>query len=106
MGKEFTRADHATAGMLFMNDEGTENGGMILGGYKDANGKLRSSATRTGQDDAQNHDAAARNLPCDFKTAGRTIGSIPRNSADVSKTIQNCRPEERKPLSCPTQSTY
>jgi hypothetical protein len=44
MGKEFTRADdRAEAGMLFMNDEGTENGGMLFGGYKDAKGQLHSN---------------------------------------------------------------
>ncbi|MGA8672757.1 MAG: hypothetical protein WB679_22970 [Terracidiphilus sp.] len=42
MGKEFSRADRADAGMLFMNDEGTENGGMLLGGYKDGKGEIHS----------------------------------------------------------------
>lgn len=32
-----------TAGMLFMNDEGTETGGLIFRGYKDAEGNIRSS---------------------------------------------------------------
>lgn len=43
MGKEFSRADRSGAGMLFMNDEGTENGGMMFGGYKDAKGQFHSS---------------------------------------------------------------
>jgi hypothetical protein len=43
MGKEFARGDRAEAGMLFMNDEGTENGGMLFGGYRDASGQLHSS---------------------------------------------------------------
>lgn len=43
MGKEFTRPDRAEAGMLFMDDEGTENGGMMFGGYKSPDGKLYSS---------------------------------------------------------------
>ena len=30
MGKEFTRAERQEAGMLFNNDEGTENGGCCL----------------------------------------------------------------------------
>jgi hypothetical protein len=42
MGKEFDRADRRSAGMLFMNDEGTENGGMLFGGYKSADGKFHS----------------------------------------------------------------
>jgi hypothetical protein len=43
VGKEFSRADRSGAGMLFMNDEGTENGGMMFGGYKDAKGQFHSS---------------------------------------------------------------
>jgi hypothetical protein len=38
-GKELVRPDRAgQAGFLFMNNEGTENGGLIFGGYKDEKG--------------------------------------------------------------------
>ena len=40
-GKEYPH-DRETAGMLFFNDEGTENGGLIFGGSKDKSGKVRS----------------------------------------------------------------
>jgi hypothetical protein len=40
-GKEYPH-DRATAGMLFFNDEGTENGGLIFGGMKDKEGKVQS----------------------------------------------------------------
>ncbi len=40
-GKEYPH-DRSTAGMLFFNDEGTENGGLIFGGSKDKGGKVRS----------------------------------------------------------------
>lgn len=40
-GKEYPH-DRATAGMLFFNDEGTENGGLIFGGKKDKDGKVES----------------------------------------------------------------
>ena len=40
-GKEYAH-DRQTAGMLFFNDEGTENGGLIFGGAKDKSGKVRS----------------------------------------------------------------
>jgi hypothetical protein len=41
--KEIPRPDRRdSAGMLFINDEGTENGGMLIGGYKDKDGKLHS----------------------------------------------------------------
>ena len=40
-GKEYPH-DRQTAGMLFFNDEGTENGGLIFGGKKDKDGKIES----------------------------------------------------------------
>lgn len=39
-GKEYPR-DRQTAGMLFFNDEGTENGGLVFGGSRDKDGKVR-----------------------------------------------------------------
>ena len=33
-GKVLTRPARSSAGMLFMNDEGTENGGLMFGGYR------------------------------------------------------------------------
>jgi hypothetical protein len=42
-GKELPRPDRTdVAGMLFMNDEGTENGGLIFGGHQSPDGKLHS----------------------------------------------------------------
>ena len=42
-GKEMGRPDRkGEAGMLFMNDEGTEDGGLLFGGYRDADGTSHS----------------------------------------------------------------
>jgi hypothetical protein len=42
-GKEMNRPDRKdSAGMLFINDEGTENGGLLIGGYKGKEGKAHS----------------------------------------------------------------
>jgi len=41
-GKEYPHPDRKTAGLLFFNDEGTENGGLIFGGAKDAKGSVDS----------------------------------------------------------------
>jgi hypothetical protein len=41
-GKEYPREDRRTAGVLFFDDEGTEDGGLIFGGMKDKNGKVES----------------------------------------------------------------
>ena len=39
-GKEYPHPNRKTAGILFFNDEGTENGGLTFGGAKDASGKV------------------------------------------------------------------
>ncbi len=41
-GKESPHPDRSAAGMLFFNDEGTENGGLIFGGMKDKEGTVSS----------------------------------------------------------------
>ena len=42
-GKENPPVDRPQAGMLFYNDEGTENGGLIFGGHRNANGDVVDS---------------------------------------------------------------
>jgi hypothetical protein len=39
-GKEYPHPNRQTAGILFFNDEGTENGGLTFGGQKDKDGKV------------------------------------------------------------------
>jgi hypothetical protein len=39
-GKEQPKADRPQAGMLFYNDEGSENGGLIFGGRRNAKGEV------------------------------------------------------------------
>jgi hypothetical protein len=39
-GKESPRRERPYAGMLFYNDEGTENGGLVFGGRRNANGEV------------------------------------------------------------------
>lgn len=41
-GKEYPHL-RPQAGMLFYNDEGTENGGLVFGGHKDADGRIIDS---------------------------------------------------------------
>ena len=41
--KEYQPGLHDTAGLIFLNDEGTENGGLIFSGAKDQNGNAASS---------------------------------------------------------------
>jgi hypothetical protein len=42
-GKPFGYAGGNRAGIIFFNDEGTENGGLTFGGSRDANGRVRAS---------------------------------------------------------------
>jgi hypothetical protein len=42
-GKEARRPDRSTTGLLFMNDEGTEMGGLIFDGAKSKDGRIESS---------------------------------------------------------------
>jgi hypothetical protein len=42
MGKEYPRTDRDATGMLFNDEEGTENGGLIFGGGKDKDGITHS----------------------------------------------------------------
>ena len=39
-GKEHPKVDRPFAGMLFYNDEGTENGGLVFGGRRNASGEV------------------------------------------------------------------
>lgn len=39
-GKEYAHPNRSTAGLLFLNDEGTESGGLIYGGKTDENGHV------------------------------------------------------------------
>jgi hypothetical protein len=61
-GKEYPHEDRKTAGILFFNEEGTENGGLIFGGMKDKDGKVASyghlSFDRYEQDQVLNLDAS------------------------------------------------
>jgi hypothetical protein len=41
-GKEYPHPDRKTAGMIFYNDEGTENGGLIFGGERSKDGTKQS----------------------------------------------------------------
>jgi hypothetical protein len=42
-GKENPPVDRPYAGMLFYNDEGTENGGLVFGGHRNASGEVIDS---------------------------------------------------------------
>lgn len=42
-GKEFPKVDRPGAGMLFYNNEGSENGGLVFGGHRNEKGEIVDS---------------------------------------------------------------
>ena len=68
-GKEHPKVERPQAGMLFYNDDGTENGGLVFGGHRNARGEVvdsggsltfdRYAGTQivqlAGVDDSKNH---------------------------------------------------
>lgn len=46
-GKEYERPDRRVTGMLFLDDEGTEDGGLTWAGSKDKNGKITTDGGLT-----------------------------------------------------------
>jgi hypothetical protein len=76
-GKDLPRGDRDTAGMIFLNDEGTENGGLIFGGAKDkqgvAHGYGHLSFDRYDQDQVVNME---QNEDGDQRTSGIAINDV------------------------------
>ncbi len=76
-GKDLPRSDRDTAGMIFINDEGTENGGLIFGGSKDKQGVVHGyghlSFDRYDQDQVINIE---QNEDGDQRTSGIAINDV------------------------------
>jgi hypothetical protein len=76
-GKDYSRGDRDTAGMIFLNDEGTENGGLIFGGAKDKHGVAHGyghlSFDRYDQDQVINIE---QNEEGDRRTSGIAINDV------------------------------
>jgi hypothetical protein len=83
-GKEYPRPDRRdAAGLLFMNDEGSEMGGLIWSGLKDKDGKIQNHAHLSF--DQYEQDQILQLIP-----AARTKISFPRSrSANVEITRFN-----------------
>lgn len=100
-GKEYPHEDRKTAGILFFDDEGTEDGGLIFGGMKDKDGKVQTlghlSFDQYMQDQVLTLDAAEENGQ---RTAGIGIwdrGNYPiTDEIGVSTRIQKLPESEQK----------
>lgn len=80
-GQEQAKVDRPQAGMLFFNDEGSENGGLIFGGKKDAHGDVVDSGGSLSFD-RYNANQVVQLLGVDDKEnhmAGVAISDSPEN---------------------------
>ena len=76
-GKEYPH-DRDVAGMLFFNDEGTENGGLVFAGSKDAQGKV-SHGVHLSMDQYEQDQVVTLNSieSGDRRRSGLTVGDRP-----------------------------
>ena len=102
-GKEEARPDRTSfAGMLLLNDEGTENGGLIWRGKKGANGEVDAGASLTF--DRYGNDQTLQLLQTDEGTSDtsalifsdRPAGQL--NSGLVQRAQATANPQERDRL--------
>jgi hypothetical protein len=106
-GKERARPDRrAFAGMLFINEEGTENGGLIQKGSVDADGKISSGLSLTfdrfRQDQALqliNNDSASHQM------TGIRVNDVPNFKLTSMEDVTRFGEEARK-LPEAAQSAY
>ena len=106
-GKEGERPDRrGFAGMLFINEEGTENGGLIQKGSIDASGKVASGLSLTF--DRFRQDQAIQLLNTDSATRQETfikINDVPSYTVASMDDVSRFGEEARK-LSGPERQAY
>jgi len=106
-GKEIERPNRRTfAGMLFINEEGTENGGFLQKGSIDANGKIDSGLSLTF--DRFRQDQALQLLNTDNEKSQRTavlINDVPNFKVTSMDDHPRFR-EEASKLDRPGQKAY
>jgi hypothetical protein len=100
-GKEHLPGFHSSAGMIFLNDEGTENGGLIYSGEKDKDGNISSSGhlsfDRYLQDQVLSLDASQYNdqSAVSLRIIDRPSWSIAEYLALVER-IESLPPEQQQ----------
>lgn len=74
--------DRATAGMIFFNDEGTENGGLIFGGSKGADDRISSGSLTFDQYEQDQVIQLEQSERGDRRSAGLKINDQPEPPMD------------------------
>jgi hypothetical protein len=83
-GKEYPHPNRDSAGMIFFNDEGTENGGLIFGGKKDKDGKVSSYGHLSFDQYEQDQVVTLDQSEYDgHRAAGLGINDYPSESMDI-----------------------
>jgi hypothetical protein len=80
-GTNYPHPNRSTAGVLFFNEEGTENGGLSFGGRRDKDGKVVGSGGHLSFDQFEQDQVVALNQSEDggLRRAGLTISDRPDN---------------------------
>ncbi len=97
----YPHPNRKTAGMLFFNEEGTENGGLSFGGRRDANGKVVGSGGHLAFDQFEQDQVVAlshNESPDGTRRAGLSINDRPNGSMPFSEMGKyvSATPAERK----------
>jgi hypothetical protein len=100
-GKEIPRTERQATGMLFLNDEGTEMGGLIYGGRKDKSGAIQSnghlSFDQYMQDQVFSVDAGQEGSKHYSLISIMDRGDYPITDAiEASKRIETLPPEQQQ----------
>ncbi len=96
-GKEYPRPDRDVTGMLFNNEEGTENGGLIFGGKKDQSGVAGGTSVSMNTNEIRpwwrNRIAkGTRVQPITFSMRTRALIHLLRSLPPSGSTSRLCRP--------------
>jgi hypothetical protein len=86
-GKEYPHVSRQTAGVLFFNEEGTENGGLIFGGAKDKNGNPTSGGHLSFDDYEQDQVLAITSSQNGDRKSAR-IALVDRPNWPIEELIQ------------------
>ncbi|HEY3814130.1 MAG TPA: hypothetical protein VGL66_12970 [Caulobacteraceae bacterium] len=85
-GKEYPHPNRDSAGMIFFNDEGTENGGLIFGGQKGKDGKVQSYGHLSFDQYEQDQVVTLDQSEYDgHRAAGLGINDYPSEPMDIEK---------------------
>lgn len=100
-GVDYPHPNRKTAGVLFFNEEGTENGGLSFGGRRDKDGKVVGSGGHLSFDQFEQDQVVALNHsegPDGLRRAGLTISDRPDAAMPFSEMgkFASASPAEQK----------